>query len=417
MQLSDLQVLVVDDFADFRQAIRRMLEQLGVASIDQASDGEKAISLLQKKRYDLVLSDYNLGDNKDGQQILEEVRHKQLLPHNSIYLMVTAENTSEMVMGALEYQPDGYLTKPFSKDALHLRVTRSLKRKQVLCAIDQALDQQNYSKAIALCDELIASKPALAPMVHKTKGQVLYLLGEYQKAADLYQMVLQEKPLPWATLGLARSLFQLQQYEEAEKILRKTIAQYPRMVESYDWLGKIHMACENYEDAQKVFQSGIQISPKAILRQRMLAEAAERNEDWQVADRAWKRAVQLGVHSVHRSPDDYYRRAWVLVSRSQVEGGLNMVRGLADVPKLFRDLRKIYSGFHDIQAQAWLVEGLVEQELGNTDCSDFVRRAEQHLIHYEAELNPDLKASMVEAFRGLGFDDQADALLKKTQVA
>ena len=45
--------------------------------------------------------------------------------------------------------------------------------------------QHNYKKAIQLCDELLASKPANRLDILKVKGEQLINLGEYEKAIDL----------------------------------------------------------------------------------------------------------------------------------------------------------------------------------------------------------------------------------------
>ena len=114
-------VLLVDDFRNFIITMRNMLASLGFVIIDTANDGEEAVSRIMSRRYDIVLCDYNLGPGKDGQQVLEEVKQRQLLSPLTIFMMVTAENSLEMVMGAAEYQPDEYLIKPFTKQVLEKR--------------------------------------------------------------------------------------------------------------------------------------------------------------------------------------------------------------------------------------------------------------------------------------------------------
>ena len=64
--------LVIDDFADMRSMLRSMLVAYGVTNIEMVGNGKDAIKMLAKKTYDVVLCDYNLGEGKDGQQVLEE---------------------------------------------------------------------------------------------------------------------------------------------------------------------------------------------------------------------------------------------------------------------------------------------------------------------------------------------------------
>src|SRR3954465_15561645 len=81
--------LVVDDFIGIRQLLRESLRNLGAKNIDQASSGGEAIAALARIRYDVVLCDYNLGEGKNGQQVLEEVRLRNLLMPSSVWLMVS----------------------------------------------------------------------------------------------------------------------------------------------------------------------------------------------------------------------------------------------------------------------------------------------------------------------------------------
>ena len=72
VDLSSKTYLVIDDLADMRSMIRSMLVAYGVTNIDMAGNGKDAIKSLSKTQYDVVLCDYNLGEGKDGQQVLEE---------------------------------------------------------------------------------------------------------------------------------------------------------------------------------------------------------------------------------------------------------------------------------------------------------------------------------------------------------
>lgn len=58
--------LVVDDFGDMRSMLRSMLSSIGIADVDTAINGREAIDALQRKRYDIILCDYNLGPGKNG---------------------------------------------------------------------------------------------------------------------------------------------------------------------------------------------------------------------------------------------------------------------------------------------------------------------------------------------------------------
>jgi len=89
--------LIVDDFGDMRSMLRSMLHMFGVTRMDVASNGKEAIQYMERNKYDVVLCDYNLGaGSKDGQQVLEEARHRRLMGFGTVFVMITAENTREI---------------------------------------------------------------------------------------------------------------------------------------------------------------------------------------------------------------------------------------------------------------------------------------------------------------------------------
>ena len=150
LDLSKLHFLLVDDFANYRAMLRSILQSCGAQYIDDVSNAENALEKIVKIKYDVILCDYNLGDGKNGQQLLEEIMYRHLIPYGTIYIMVTAENTQGMVMAAVEYRPDGYLNKPFPKDLLVKRLEMLVEKKAIMKDIYTAYNKQDYNKALSL---------------------------------------------------------------------------------------------------------------------------------------------------------------------------------------------------------------------------------------------------------------------------
>ncbi|QWR76659.1 response regulator [Candidatus Magnetomonas plexicatena] len=121
--LKDKRIVIIDDFKDFRESLRRTLLGLGARSVDTVEEANDAISKISRTPYDIILCDYNLGEGKkDGQQIFEELSYKKKIGYSCMFIMTTAENTLRMVMGVMDYQPDGYLVKPFTTSDLVQRI-------------------------------------------------------------------------------------------------------------------------------------------------------------------------------------------------------------------------------------------------------------------------------------------------------
>lgn len=113
---TNMPILVVDDYATMIRIIRNLLKQLGFENVDDASDGTKALEMLETKRYGLVISDWNM-EPMTGYELLQQVRARSdtaRLP----FIMVTAESKTENVIAAKKAGVNNYIVKPFNAQTL-----------------------------------------------------------------------------------------------------------------------------------------------------------------------------------------------------------------------------------------------------------------------------------------------------------
>ena len=113
-----MHALIVDDFENFRGTLYKMLLDLGIGNADSAASGEEALRFCKARSYDLILCDNNLGKGKSGQQVLEELRSTNNPCSDSLFILVSAENSKGTIMAAYDYEPDAYLAKPITPKAL-----------------------------------------------------------------------------------------------------------------------------------------------------------------------------------------------------------------------------------------------------------------------------------------------------------
>ncbi|MFT5164463.1 MAG: two-component system chemotaxis response regulator CheY, partial [Alteromonadaceae bacterium] len=60
--IHQLRVLVVDDSRFARNHIKRVLGNLGILKMTEATDGQQAIEILSESMFDLVITDYNMPE-------------------------------------------------------------------------------------------------------------------------------------------------------------------------------------------------------------------------------------------------------------------------------------------------------------------------------------------------------------------
>ena len=304
---SKKKALLIEDMAEARIMQKKMLTDFGFATIDIAMKAETAIQLLQSNAYDVILSDYNLGNGKDGQQLLEEVRHSALIPNTATYLMVTAETSIEMVMGAIEYQPDGYVTKPFSQAVLQRRLSKLIETKEKLYEVNVALDAKNFEGAITAAKQVMKDHPSLIGKCERIIGECLLEVKEYKKALSLFNKTLKDRKMPWALFGKAKTYFYMGDLENAEKNLRQLMLDNRFFVSAYDWLAKIQVSQGKLEEAQSTLIDAVGRSPKNILRQIELGKVSLSLQDYLAAEMAFRRAVFLAKYSCYNTADVYLK--------------------------------------------------------------------------------------------------------------
>jgi two-component system, chemotaxis family, chemotaxis protein CheY len=112
----DIEILIVEDRQVMLKIIRRLLLQLGYAHIDEAANGLQAIAKIHGKRYDLILSDWNM-DGMSGFDLLKLVRSEPA-SRDTPFVLVTAESKPENILAAKAAGATGYLVKPFKLDVL-----------------------------------------------------------------------------------------------------------------------------------------------------------------------------------------------------------------------------------------------------------------------------------------------------------
>jgi DNA-binding response OmpR family regulator len=115
------QVLVVDDAAKIRAAVRKLLEGAG-HEVLEAATGRESLRILYDAKPDLVLLDVSMPD-MDGWEALERIRELTWVP----VLMVTARDAPPDRVKGLRGGADDYIVKPFEPDELLARIEVALR--------------------------------------------------------------------------------------------------------------------------------------------------------------------------------------------------------------------------------------------------------------------------------------------------
>lgn len=122
--LKDMRILLVDDDTDILTSMQAAFEPTG-AVVEIATDGNKAVELVEKNQPDLVVLDMMLP-KRSGFLVLEKIKAKK--PRNSkpYVIMVTGNQGGRHKMYAETLGVNEYFNKPVKLDKLITTAERLL---------------------------------------------------------------------------------------------------------------------------------------------------------------------------------------------------------------------------------------------------------------------------------------------------
>ncbi|MEE4244364.1 MAG: tetratricopeptide repeat protein [Kangiellaceae bacterium] len=405
--------LIIEDFAEFARSLRSMLNEIGIDQVDLVNTGESAIRACSEKLYDIILSDYNLGSGKNGMQILEELHFNNRLRSDAVFIMTTAENTTAMVMGAIENQPDAYLTKPFNLASLQSRLNKLITKKEALKPIFKALDKGKVNDALEQCDKITASFPKYKMSIQKIKAEALFKKRQYSEAMAIYESIIDHRPVPWAMVGLAQSQMAKREYDNAVTLLKETITKFPMVLEAYDLLAECQLKLDEAEEAQKTLTDAIKKSPRVIKRQNKLGKIAEDNGDFDTSIGAFKNSIRLGENSIFKTPDSYINYTNSVSKKIKEEDGSASKSLVQEAESYLNEFYKEYKNNKVSKLRGTVAEGNFFSSQGdNEKAGKCINTAKQLYNSIDTMLPADAGLEIAQGLQELGEENIAEKILE-----
>ncbi|MDQ2821476.1 MAG: response regulator [Pseudomonadota bacterium] len=399
---SNLSVLVVDPNPGMRGNLQNMLGQAGISKIEFAVSSGTAIRALSRRAFDIILCEYDLGADtgQDGQQLLEDLRHHQLIGLSAIFIMLTSEGVMSKVVSAAELTPTDYVLKPFTMDDLGSRITRALDRRAALLPAWQLVEQAKLRDAIGVCMDA-ERHPRYASDFARLRAELHVRLDELTAAQAVYASIVADKPLGWAILGLARVLYALGRAEDARATIERLLAANPRLMVAYDLLARCHLALGDPVQAQKVLEEAVVRSPHVVRRLRTLGEVAYDAGDFGASEKSLKLVVSKARYSEFRDPEDHVKLVRTLVARGDVLQAGTVVR----------DLEKSLRASPTVDACKAVSMALVHEASGNADAATAELLAAVSNVRAGGAISGSLRMDLARSCLAHRMDDAASDVM------
>lgn len=405
-ETSDLSVLIVDPNPSMRGNLHNMLNQAAITKVEYAVNSGTAIRLLTKKPFDIILCEYDLGsgtDGQDGQQLLEDLRHHKLIGLWTIFIMLTSEAIHSKVISAAELTPSDYILKPFTVDVLSGRIARAIERRAIFLPTYQLIDKGDLREAVKSCRTAELQHPRLAADFARLRAELHITLGEWKEAEQIYADMLATRPMAWAHLGLARTLFEQQRHEEAQDALLELVEAYPRFMAAYDLLAQNHEAMGQQLQAKKILEDAVAISPHMVRRLRHLGGIAFDTGDIGAAERAYKQVVTKAKYSEFRDPEDHVNLVKTLVKKG-------------DAPQasgVLRDMERSLRGGANVEACRAISAAMLHELSGNDIAAASELQLAAAALDTARGLSTQLKVGLVQSCLKNNLEQAASDVMMK----
>lgn len=165
--LSGKRLLLVEDDAAQRVTTRHKLRPLGL-EVDEAADGQRALDMLARHPYELVLLDLHMPV-LDGYHVAQRVRQGQV-PANR-YVRIIAHTSEPVHVARVKTQRagmDGFISKPCAQLPLAQALQRALQRRPVSVA-----SQPLSGRRLLLADDSAFNRRAVAAYLREAGGTVV----------------------------------------------------------------------------------------------------------------------------------------------------------------------------------------------------------------------------------------------------
>ena len=121
-----MKILLIDDSKTMRNIQKSVLAQLGHTTVEEACDGQDALSKVGAYKPDLILVDWNMP-NMDGLTFVKTFRQTN---KTTPIIILTTEAEKARVIEAIKAGVNNYVVKPFTPDLLSQRINETLAKCQ-----------------------------------------------------------------------------------------------------------------------------------------------------------------------------------------------------------------------------------------------------------------------------------------------
>ncbi|KXI28043.1 response regulator [Paraglaciecola hydrolytica] len=257
MLIEKIKVAVVEDNGLARANLRNHLLDMGFNEIHCFSSGRELKNNIRLQKPDLLLMDFHLGQNKNGVEVVQELKRDRLIQHSTCIMFITSDRLPLIIGQIVDIHPEALVIKPYTIRNLSKNIESSIKLHQYLLPVYELMDDNNYAQALVITDILLDKNenPRKLSSLIKLKARILTKLERYNEAAELYREILKgSDKIIWAKWGLIQNLFLDHRIEESQLLLHELTESQLTSDKACEWLARICINNNQYNRAENYIQ-------------------------------------------------------------------------------------------------------------------------------------------------------------------
>jgi CheY-like chemotaxis protein len=411
----EIQVLIIDGQALVHTVIKGALLDAGIENVQSAHNAYTALRLCQGIRFDMILIAFDVKSDKDGFNLLEEMKFKGFITKTTCVVFLSADTSKGLVNCVVEMEPTDFWVKPLDRSKVEHRIHQIIQIEKKLYALRYCFDQGEYPTAIYYAERQLKD-PELSlyhPHINRVIGKSLFNLREYQAAQDFYKKLSQDYNYAWVQLGLAATLLKQNKIDEATELTAELLIREDTKFATYDLLAEFHIDKEDYKLGYQIIQEATKLAPRSIERNKKSWNLARLNHDRVGQYLATKNMAKYAKNSIHDSPS---------LQLNVIRSGLDLAGTLpeTDSNKLLLNTEKTLDRLkQDFGAMTELGQQIVIVEARLLTLRKDKKQAEQIMLSQRPEntrKNFEDNLDKVKAFHEVGLWEQSMTLLDKMKA-
>tara|TARA_R110000751_G_scaffold3930_6_gene18640 strand:- start:88568 stop:90178 length:1611 start_codon:yes stop_codon:yes gene_type:complete len=407
-----MEVLIIDGQALVHTVIRGALLDVGIENVHSAHNAYSALRLCQDTCFDMILIAFDVSSDKDGFNLLEEMKFKGYITKTTCVVFLSADTSQGLVNCVVEMEPTDFWVKPIDRLKVVNRINQIITIEKKLYALRYCFDQGEFPTAIYFAERQLqdAALALYYPHINRLIGKSLFNLKEYQAAQAHYEKLVKKYNYAWVQVGLASTLLKQNKIDEATELTAALLERDDTKFATYDLLAEFHIDKEDYQLGYEIIQEATKLAPRSIERNRKSWNLARLNHDRMGQYLAIRNMAKYAKNSIHDSP---------ALQLNVIRSGLDLAATLSESEsnKLLVNTEKALTRLkQDFGAATDLCEQITIVEVRLLSLRKNKKQAEQMMLSHSLDnalRNFEDNLDKVKAFHEVGMWEQSMALLEK----